>query len=699
MSYKKVYYDEMWTVATSGKRLAVDWNAELVDIQNKIESFIDTSEFKGVAANNIKNYLSEIHLSLLVLLQSICTAYAVQAADYYGGYINRVDAGDSDTGRYTTIVFDELHSSGSIQSNINSIKKKTEDIAASALQVKNQIASIVRLSSFPKTSGFIDALNKASSKVKTLHEAVLNYESNHANDFDNIDCLLNHARSIISRQLSANRVPVASYQQGYISTMCDMQDIYNNLNALGEKITELENSPDFEKSLEIVDNREAMIAEEEQESREWVKWVAIGVAIVGAIVLTAVTAGGASVAMCAVVGGVTGIATSATSQFADNYVKNGSLTEGMDWSEFGKGCFVGAVTGAVSGGFGAAAKIGSAIKAPVKYALSSAGRTLAIEGSGAVADTVWDVGEAIVTQGPKDIMEIIGENLNEHGKSMLSKTASSFAEDLVLGRLNIKPPKTGAAGVLQNLGKESAKNITGAFTEEAVETTWEVIGEAVTSKDGEADYQSIIKDGFDDFVVKFTQDEAGSVFSTVIADPAKTKINDKIGSNSTSDKYFKTGTDIFADVGEGFVSEGGEAIAKEILDEDYDFELDDYIRDSVESSSTKVAEDLVYGTQYDSKAEANLLAKDYDNDGKVELVVFDKYCVLKEDYEAAIANAHKGSYKNMSAQDILGLPKNTAITKKYIKTQVVDIDKIQESTYKGRKKSNVSRYEIIDSNE
>ena len=114
------------------------------------------------------------------------------------------------------------------------------------------------------------------------------------------------------------------------------------------------------------------------------------------------------------------------------------------------------------------------------------------------------------------------------------------------------------------------------------------------------------------------------------------------------------------------------------------------VKKGIESAAEHVSE-----KHYEDKeVYNNLKKKDYNKDGKVEVVEFQNFSVLKEDFEAAKEVAKKGAYKDQSVQDILGLPKRTKISDKDIITRKVSIEDLEKSKYKGRKTTNVTRYSV-----
>ena len=212
--------------------------------------------------------------------------------------------------------------------------------------------------------------------------------------------------------------------------MCDVQSLLVDLKASYDIIEAFENSADYEEAVNLAVNRDALIQQEEEASRQWIKWVAVGIAVVGAIALTVVTAGGAAPLVCVAVGAGVGALTAASGKFADNFVKHGSFVDGMNWKEFGTEVVAGAVVGGITGYFGAVSQ-GSAIKGPVKTALQVSKQNMIQES----ADGLIKFGSACVF-GPPD-GKTIWSVASDEFEDVLASGASGFAGGMVTGKFNV----------------------------------------------------------------------------------------------------------------------------------------------------------------------------------------------------------------------------------------------------------------------
>lgn len=662
MAYNKIYYDDIWEITSNSSKKCDNWLKKLSDLNSKITMFESADQLKGEAADSMKNYMKQVHGLLIPIIGSILQTYAAKARSYYSGYKNSVDSGDgSDYGlRYTTIVYGEVNnSSGSIKKEIVKIKAMADQVARDANSVKYSISNLVNISASPKTNNLNTQLNNAINKAKNVHDKAIAFESSRTNDFAEIDRLISQVQSIINRQLGNSRIPIIKYQNGDIASMCDIESLIVDLEATAEIIKAFEESDDYEEAMLLSLNRDAMIQEEEEASRQWVEWVVVGVAVVGSIVLTVVTAGGASPLVCASVGAGVGITTTATSKFAENYIKTGSLTENMDWSKFGKEVTIAGVVGFLGGYMGAISQ-GSAIKQPVDKALWSVSKTVVTEGTEGILNTGWDLGEALISGKPGDeILSVIQDDVTDMMKDITINGATSFVGGYFTGKFDVD---TSDKGYFKKLGEQTIESVVSNVTEGGLNTIWD-IGECILDPNSSKNIESIFKEHGKATISSIIGDTTGAAISVGFDNIGDIKNSSvKITAKTIKD----TTSNTLGDIAEGVTTRGMEYLygdekdASKILSDIWDEDLD-HGRNVFKSAGEAAGENYSDERFKDEKLYINLKKIDHDNDGKVDVVQFDDYAVTKEDYDAAVLNAGKGAYKDKTVQDILGLPKDTDI--------------------------------------
>lgn len=647
MAYKKIYYDEIWNITSKGTMKCKTWMQNIADIQKPIANFNESSQYKGKAADSTRDYFNEVHGKLFSIFYAILKVYETKAESYYSGYEASVDSGDgSKYGlRYTTLVNDEIAPQyGSIIKRLNNVRDMAEAVKSEANSTKWSISDLVTITSSPIINNLLADIDAAIKKATDVHNKANDFESRRANDFAEIDRLIAQATSIINAQLGKSRTPVIAYQKGSISSMCDLESVNKDIEAAKKIVIDFENSDEYERAEYLATNRDSLIKEEEQSDRQWVQWVAVGIGIAGSIALTVVTAGAASPLLCVAVGAATSAVTVAANRFAENYVENGDFVDGMNWNDFGKEVFVAAVSGGVSGYLGTLST-GSAIKQPIKNALTSAKNAIFTTGAEGLAEMTWNIGEAFWNKKPgDDIAGIILLDAKDTIKNVSIEGGKSFASGYILGRFNVDVPDK---SYLQKLGEKTLANASEELTGGVIKTSWNM-GEAAFSND-KVDIKSILKDN----ATETAKDFVGSEFNSLVSE-IDTKNALKKGFRGTAAKTLER---IGEGVTERTIKQDDGNVLKDIWKEDLQGGRTIF-KDAGESIGKNVLDEKLK----DKKIEKELNKLDHDKDGKVKFVQFGDKSVTKEDYDAAKENADKGIYKGKTAQDLLGLSKDTDLS-------------------------------------
>lgn len=683
MGYKKVKYDDIWAVDEKTLTICYDWAEKIEGIEKSINAFRDSNAVSGKGAEALKSYLNEVHGPIIEGLKTACMTYITLMAKYYDGYTKSVDTGDgSKFGiRYTTIVYDEINENGKVANKLNSFIREAEQYKEDAKKIAKSIADLVSLP-LASNDGFVQALTEALDTASKLNRDVNEYEAKHSGDFDDFDVMLCEINNIIRHQISENRIPVNSYRSGRIGEMFNYENFLSSGNACKEVSDNFFKSAD---SKEIISNalgRSAAITEEEKASREWVKWVAVGVAVVGGIILTVVTAGAASPVTVAVFGAAIGAVTTATNELADHWYENGNFDE-MDWSQFGKKVVIGGVTGAISGYYAGTSQIGTAIKQPIKYAVQKAGEKAIEKVAGNAVNTVWDVGEAVIRgKSGDEIISVLDTDLYTGVKEIAVESSKAFAGGFVTGKFNVN---AGEKKYLEQLKEDTLKNVTEAATEHATSTLIRV-GKAAIDENSSESMKSIFEEETSGFVNDFVKEELSSAIS------GGTK---KIGKKLEDKKVIKVMTDTAFGAGTTFVAGGTAGVAKQgveiafgdrkkiDLKEVWEKDLDKgrtVVKDTGETFGESLKDAIYDDKELEQKLKKETWKKE-KGEKTVEVVTFGKNkeeAVLKEDYDAAVREARKGAYKDKSVQEILGLKKNVRISKKKVTTKSVSIDSISK---------------------
>lgn len=683
MAYKVVYYDDIRRVNTNTDKKLNEWIIGLDIISKNINEISNSNQYKGQAAESVKNYLEQIHGTLYLIIRNVLNTYMHQFATYYWGYRNCVDFGNGDELgiNKTMIVFDEVNGEGSIINEIKHLIDMSNSVTSDVKNVKNSISDIAYIASAPRNSELILQLNSAIGKAISANEKVIKFEESRKNDFVEIDRLILHAQSIIDNQIGNNRIPVIDYKSGAIESMCDISGLKLDLKATEEIVKKIKESADYDNIMELAFNSDEIIKDAERKSREWVQWVAVGVAVVGSITVIVVTAGAAAPGVCAIAGAVSAGVGTAAGKFADNYVETGDFVKGMDWNSFAKDVVTSSAVGFVSGYMGAISQ-GSAIKQPISKAIYSCSSKAAEEVTKGLIDITWDIGEGIITKKPiEEIINNAEQNTNEMIRNITVEGTKAFVGGYVSQSYKVG---TSEKGYLQKVEEKIVEGVLKEGVGGGINLAWDV-GEAVLDSNSSENIESILK--------RNSKDMAGKI-SKSVTQAFISEISELVPDGNSDKKLLKTGVDIIADTGGDVMGDVAKGVSERSLDylygdeEDNSKILDDIwekdldagrgiVKSAIENAKENIVEDV-------NKEFYNKLRKvDYDKDGKVEIVKVGDYYVTKEDYDAAIENAGKGAYKNYTAQDILGLPKNEDLTS--VKTRTKSIEMLEK--YKDTRKT------------
>ncbi len=681
MSYK-VDFDSLDSMANSVQKQTDTWLAELDAIKGKMQVLIDSRNMSGAAADNVKCYIETVHMTLIGLLSQLIYLHSSNCWVYKYDYQSNID-----TGLHSVIKSSELLN---FKGRIDATKATAISIDDAIAYVLRGINDIFHVSYANVTA--VDVQHTSVSKyLLKLDEKIKNLEETHYNnDFVNTGDMLTSLRTIINEQLAESRTYRTDFAIDELRTPSWQVLIEAHTNVTGE----IEQKDSVLQ--EAIKNEEERLKafEQEKEDREWIKWVAVGIAVVGSVVLIAVTAGGATPLVCAGVGAAVGVTTAAANNFADNYIEKGSLTEGMDWSKMGKDCLIGAATGAITGYMGASS-VGSALKQPIDKALYQVAGSVVGNAAEGVIDIAWDFGEGVIMDKPGDeILSVLEENTKEMFKEIVTEGAEEFAGGFISGKFDVDPAQK---GFWKKFGEDTVENAGKAFAKNSTESLWD-IGDAVLDPNSSENFTTILKKEGTDFASGFAKDFVEGEIEAVAGGANKAYQNSHKDQSDTSKILGSIFSDTVGEAAGGFaggaVDQGVELAfgqrekfdVKEIWDEEMDSGRI-FIKAAGESAGKHISESVFEDKEFQNQ----LKKKDYDNDGKVDVVVFDKYMVLKEDYEAARALSGKGAYKDMSAQDILGLPKNVAISEKNVEVKQISIKRLEESEFKGRKETNVTK--------
>lgn len=674
--------DELYSVQKAVGSKCGECSSALEKANDTVDSLVRADDFQGDLANSIQMYLKEIHSVILASITMAAVNLQTRCYLYYDGYVSQIDSG-----LHAHISEDELYN---VKRHFSSIINSVDNVEDALTSNVQPVSDLIYLSA-PSSTALINALESVRQHCIRLDTRITQFESDHAaKDFVEIDDIIANVRQLIESQMGGKRVAVRDYQPGMVAGMTDVAALAESLHSIQGYQASVEDD------LIAAYEREKQMLQDLEDEREWVKWVATGICIVGSVTLIVVTAGGATPLVCAGVGAAVGLTSAAVNGFADNYVVNGSFVEGMNWADFGKNCVIGTVEGAISG-FGGSIAYGSSVVKPLERAMMKTAMGIVENGSEGLINFAYDVGEAIIADGAtfETIMEVAGESTESMMKNVLVGMATDAAGGYVGGIFDAQP---GDKTVFQIIGEETVENLAEKEAQAGSSIVFDVVS-GLSSGDSGMNILNDIDEDLRKSAREFVEDEIDSAISGGI-DKA---IDNKFEGNNT--KRGKISKNILETVNET-VSDTAGSIASGAVDqilsgEDFDPEkiweenLDggrEIVKDAADGIGKRVA-DEVYS---DRKFQNELKKRDYDHDGKVEIVTFDGfdgYSVTKEDYDAAMDSAGGVGYEGKRPQDILGIPRNVSVSEDNIEIHSYKPSSLKESDYKGKGKTNAIKIE------
>ncbi|MBW4829611.1 MAG: LXG domain-containing protein [Clostridiaceae bacterium] len=212
-----------------------NWNEQLEDISKKLIDIAEMEEMEGKTANSIRNYIYEVHITLIGCLSQLLKEYETRLILYANGYYEL----DADTS--AKISQDELEEQ---MIQLENEKGEFINIDESLKKTLNSILDIISLtppSAYRVESNYTGLYNDTRNLRATIGE----YEENHFNsDFDTIEEMISGLSQIIKEQTRKEDITITNYKVGAIAKIPaykTLLDIYTKqqsyLNESSEELT------------------------------------------------------------------------------------------------------------------------------------------------------------------------------------------------------------------------------------------------------------------------------------------------------------------------------------------------------------------------------------------------------------------------------------------------------------------------------
>lgn len=219
MSYK-IDFDSLDSMYNSVGNQANNWISELESIKGKFQSLLDTSNMAGAAADNIKSYIENVHMTLIALLTQLVSLHSSNCLLYKSDYQTNVD-----TDLHSVISCTELLD---YKERIDSTKATAISIDDSISYVLNGIKDIFYVSHADVTA--VDAQHiLVSNFLSDLDTEINTLEDKHYNhDFINTTQMINALHAFINEQTASGRTYRTQFTIESLASSSSFLQLYNS---------------------------------------------------------------------------------------------------------------------------------------------------------------------------------------------------------------------------------------------------------------------------------------------------------------------------------------------------------------------------------------------------------------------------------------------------------------------------------------
>ena len=212
MSYN-IKFDDITSVQVESQKTINAWGESVASLNKAMSDFINNKNLQGQAISSMRNYLVEVHGTLLQTLVNLMNDYSTNLLLYKDGYY-QID-GDLHT-KLPGQVFTNLHSA--LKSSRDNLKSEIEILNTT----KDNISDLVSYEGSSHTSTVMD-YNFLMNQLKNLDTSITQYESNHASqDLVAFKELLAATKALITEHAGKTRT-VGTYQSGDFAKLKSVQ--------------------------------------------------------------------------------------------------------------------------------------------------------------------------------------------------------------------------------------------------------------------------------------------------------------------------------------------------------------------------------------------------------------------------------------------------------------------------------------------
>jgi len=293
-----IKYDDVTDFHIASATQIYTWNETLADVQEKFTAFTEMESMKGISADNIKNYISETHGSIMLSLSEILVEFQSRMLLYKDGFYEEVD--------------DDMHSlitEEPIKDWKDTVKMSYGDFLEVVSMADNAASKVNDLvSGLPSAASVESGYLTTDYHLQTIVDKAGNYDNYHfQNDFTNLKSLIDSLTAFCNEMLENKPSDIRDYQAGSIQNLASFQTLSNTVTDAFNARKEIE--PEINKASENESVRQEALAAEERIEQGWVKAVTSALIVVGGAICIVATAGLATPLVVA--GAIAGTATMA----------------------------------------------------------------------------------------------------------------------------------------------------------------------------------------------------------------------------------------------------------------------------------------------------------------------------------------------------------------------------------------------------
>ncbi len=324
----------------------------LKTFSDSMGELIGSPHMTGKGADNIRDYLSNVHNVITALLGELISTHCSNEMLYFQDYRDTID---SNIHAYIDCA------------ELTKLEEQVQTQKDAALVLDDRLSfalapirDIFTVSYRDVTS--VDSAHKAAvDYLSTLNENIHALEERHlASDFTNTEKLIQNLRTFIQECRGQSRSYKSSFVPEMLASSASFLALYESHLAIEKEMSE--KGPAIEAAIEAENERIAQLQAEyeaRKKTAEKQKWLLTGACVLGSIAAIAIIVGSGGTATPLVVGAVSAVSGTVMAgghALADQYVEHGSLRENAgkyDWGSVFKSAAIGGATGFVTGYLGA----------------------------------------------------------------------------------------------------------------------------------------------------------------------------------------------------------------------------------------------------------------------------------------------------------------------------------------------------------